>query len=521
VNDQDELFTTQEKRQEASTSSAPSGPPMVATCRSNVLEWLSAGLVTPRAAFDKYYEDSLAIRDDLVPIVRPPVGEDLLDVEGSRAGNFPVMVELEDAAVTWVRDEEVGYVTRGPLGAVRALHFRSSDDAGEFAARVFANLAVDRVPHRVSPALFETGTSSAETIAADLRSVRPVSPAMPFRLADRLSGGRTLALSAATVSVESFEWIVALTFGPRLERSPRRKLKRPEEWVTLTASASKYAPPKNATLDERIFRAATKVFLDVDGSEVGNRPALLEGIDALLAQDEAMKGAERERWSAATRHVRSVLQGDDAFTGFRSRDFRSEKALLLALIRPTPEGVLAWTLDETQATPTELVLAALLVGLAHGRKALPTSVRPLPLDDLLARRELDDLGDGDVEYPFAIVDDGAGAVTLRIDDQDVRTVAKPPPTLVELFEAIDPRDEVVAAALTRAALERGWADAVTTVVVVPNGARIEARRSTLEITMDGVPELRSSLRPDAFRDAIVGHDDRELRELLAGLVAAR
>jgi hypothetical protein len=519
VNDQDELFTQQE-RQEASMPSAPSVPPMVATCRSNVLEWLSAGLVTPKAAFDKYYEDSLAIRDDLVPIVRPPVGEDLLEVEGSRTGNFPVMVELDDAAVTWVRNEEVGYVARGPLGVVRALHFRSSDDADEFGARVFANLTVNRVPHRVSPALFAVGVPSTETIAEDLRSVRPVSPAIPFRLADRLSGGRTLALSAAIASVESFEWVVNLTFGPRVERPPRRKLKRPEEWVTLTASASKYALPKNAELDERIFRAAAKTFLDVDGSQIGNTPALLEAIDALLAQDEAVKDADRARWSTATRHIRSVLQGDDAFTGFRSRGFRSEKALLLALIRPTPEGVLAWTLEETQATPTELVLAAMLVGLAHGRKALPTSVRPLPLDDMLARRELDDLDDHAVEYPFEVVDDGAGGVTFRVEDQDIRTVEKLPPTLVELFEAIDFREEAVGTVLTRAALERGWTDTVTTVVVVPTRARIEARRSTLELTMDGVPELRSSLRPEAFRDAIDGRDDPELRELLAGLVAA-
>jgi hypothetical protein len=518
VNDQDELFT-QSERQQAPTPAVLSAPPIVATCRSNVLEWLSAGLVTPKAAFDKYYEDSLAIRDDVVPIVRPPVAADLLDVEGSRTGNFPVMVEFDDAAVTWVRDEEVGYVTRGPLGLVRALHFRSSDDAGEFAARVFANLAVDRVPHRVSPALFEAGLPSAETIAGALRHIRPVSPAMSFQLADRLSGGRALALSAAAVSVETLEWIVALTFAPRVERSARRKFKRPEEWVTLTASASKYAPPKSAMLDERIFRAAAKIFLEVDGAEIGNTPALLDAIDALLAQDEAVKDVDRERWSSAVRHIRSVLQGDDAFTGFRSRGFRSEKALLLALIRPTPEGVLAWTLDGTQATPTELVLAAMLVGLARGRKALPTGMRPLPLDDLLARRELDDLDGGDVEHSFEVVDDGAGAITLRIDDQDVCTLDKPPPSLVELFEAIDLHQEVAGAALTRAALERGWTDAVTTVVVVPHGARIDARRSTLELTMDGVPELRSSLRAAAFRDAIVGRDDPMLRELLAGLVA--
>jgi hypothetical protein len=519
MTDQDELFSSE--RGDLTGSPGPPGPPVVAMCRSNVLEWLSSGLITPKAAFDKYYEDSLAIRDDLVPVVRGPVGGDLLTVERHDAGNFPVLAELAEEAVTWVRDERVGYVARAPLGAVRALHFRSDRDAREFGARMFDNLAVDRVAYRVSPDLFAGGESSLSTasLARDLRGVRPIEPAVAYGLADRLSGARAMALVAASGSTKTLRWAVGLAFGPRTERPPRRKLTSPEDWIPLTARLAEYKVPAVAGLDERIFRAAAATFLDVDYSNVGDTGAILAAIDRRLKQDKTIKDADRSKWEAVRDRITTVLDGAEAFTGFRSDGFRMEKPLLLALLRPEPTRVLTWTVRQTRAGAMDLVVAALLVGLVHGRKSLPVGLRPPSLDELLARRELDDLDGRDVEFRTELVDGDAG-LTLRVDDVDVQTVEKPPPTLVEMLDALDVRDATVVAALARAAITRGWHHTVTTRVAIPNGSRFRARDAAIEIEVDGVLEPQFLLRADVFRQAIVGVEDSSLRELLSGLATA-
>ncbi len=524
MTDQDELFPPAQGESTTTTTSAASGsartaatgPPVVATCRSNVLEWLSSGLVVPRAAFDKYYEDSLAIRDDLVPVIRAPVGGDLLAVEGRDTGNFPVLAELAEEAVTWVRDEQIGHVAHAPLSAVRALHFRSDEEVQEFRARAFANLTVGRVPHRVSPGLYGAGASSTASIARDLRGVRPVKPAVTYQLADRLSGARALALVAASGSTKSLTWAVRSAFGPRTERPPRRKLTDSEQWILLTARLAQYKVPATATLDERVFRAAAAAFLETDHADVGDSRTILTAMDGRLEGDKTLKDADRSKWASGRDRITAILQGDEPFTGFRSDEFRTDRALLLALIRPQPEGVLAWTADQTRAGSMDLVLAALLVGLAHGRKALPLSLRPQALDELLARRELDDLDDRDVTFQTELVDHGAG-LTLRIDGLDVQTVAKPPPTLVELCDALDLSNAVVTKALIAAAIDRGWQHAVATRLSIPDGSRFWAHKSTIEIEVDGVLEPRFVLRAEVFRQAIVGVEDAALRELLVGL----
>jgi hypothetical protein len=520
---QDDLFSA--RRDASATPPAPaarapadaSGPPVIATCRSNILDWLSSGLLTPRAAFDKYYEDSLAVRDDLVPVVRAPVGGDLLAVEARDDGNFPVLVEVDEEAVTWVRDGRAGYVVRAPLTAVRAVHFARDDDVREFGARRFENLTVNRVAHRTSPDLFDDAGDgpSTESLARDLRGVRSTAPAITYDLADRLSGARAMALVAASGSTKTLHWAVEMTFGPRTARPPRKKLKTPEEWVLLNERLAEYKVPTAATLDERLFRATAATLLSIDRADVGDPGAILAEIDRHLDDDKTLKDADRSTWTTARDGIAGALEGTSRFSRFRSDAFRTEKALMLALLRPEPTSVLTWT-TETRAGPRDLVVAALLVGLAHGRKTLPTVLRPPLLDDRLARRELDDLDGRDVEVQAELVEGGAG-LTLRIDDLDVQTMEKPPPALVELLDAVDLGDAETSAAMAGAAAARGWHHAVTTRLTIPGELRIRARDSRTEIEADGVVEPRLHLRADAFRDALVGLEDEELRELLGRL----
>src|SRR4051794_30182015 len=113
----DRIYVTPDRIKHADRDS---GKAVIATCRSNVLEWLAAGLITPRRGFDKYYEDSLAVREDVVPVVRAPVGTELLEVERANLGNFPVLVEVDEDKVRWLGSTDVGYMSATPLSAARA-----------------------------------------------------------------------------------------------------------------------------------------------------------------------------------------------------------------------------------------------------------------------------------------------------------------------------------------------------------------------------------------------------------------
>jgi hypothetical protein len=77
----------------------------------------------------------------------------------------------------------------------------------------------------------------------------------------------------------------------------------------------------------------------------------------------------------------------------------------LALMRPDPDRLAAWSADETGADWSVILASAALVGALRGRRRMTTSLRPVGLDDVLARREADSRN-------------AAAGATIRIDEAD-------------------------------------------------------------------------------------------------------
>lgn len=495
---------------------------VVPTCRSNVLEWLSSGLITPKRAFAKYYEDALALREDVVPAMRVPVPAGCLQVEGS-VGNFPVLVEVDDAAVRWLEDGSVGYLPSTPLTVARALHFRDENERDEFEARVYDNVLATRVALAVSPEIFvPSPESSIAMIKGRLRDAEQGPTAAQFHVADRVSGARTVGMHAAMTSKEMLQWFSEAAFRTPARRPSRKKLKHPKDWLALSPSLADYRPAKNAAFDERLFLAAASVFLAHERADAWDAQAVLDRISAKLATDDALSEADQKRWNGARTRAQAVLRGDEAFVGFKTDEYRSEKALLLALVRAGPMDVLTWRDEGVRADAFDLLVAAALAGLAHGRKALPTNLRPEPLDDALALRELADLDNRPVQLSVEARDDvEAGTLVLAIERRDVFGASRPARTAAELLEELDLSDSSIAEALVALATDRAWDDAVETTIRVRGMVGLRAVRSDLEITMSGVPRVESKLRPVELKIAVSNELDPEVRARLAELAAGR
>src|SRR4051794_13767811 len=75
--------------------------PLIPTNRFNLLEILSSRVVSPRAAYVKYYADLLELADGRVPVVRGPFGDDVVAaVSSESAAAYPVALELDPAALS-------------------------------------------------------------------------------------------------------------------------------------------------------------------------------------------------------------------------------------------------------------------------------------------------------------------------------------------------------------------------------------------------------------------------------------
>lgn len=514
MNHQQDLLTAPSEN--PTEVAAPAGVPVIVTNRSNVMEWLSSGLLTPRAAFGKYYEDSLEFSEYAIPVVRAPMSGELLEIGGGTAGNFPVLAEVDADAVHWLDPAaSLGMLEADTLSVLTALHFRSNEERSEFAAREFENVRKERAPCETSPELFGGESQpTREELQRALGTASPSKPALDFRTADRLSGAQLLSLRAATASESQLENLSKRIFGKPAKRPPRKKLVHALDWLYLTESLAAYAPKKNAGFDERVFLACAAVFLDQDRSNAWDAAAVLSEIDQTLSHDDAISAENRARWSRASERIATYLRGDDPFVRFRDDKPGVEKALLLGLIRDTPEAVLSWRDEDIGAHEDDLLLAAALVGLRHGRKAMSVDLRPPSLDAALASLEVSGLRGRQIESNVTVEirkTEMGPRLVMSLDGGDVFEAKLPPPTAAQVMEELDPGSPVTVSGLVEIATQRGWTSALRTTIVIRGPVELKAVRGAVEVVADGVPEIETSVRTSVFKKLVESSDDDSLR----------
>jgi hypothetical protein len=394
-----------------------SSPIVFLTNRYNLLQILSASYIAPKESYSKYYEDMLALGPGRVPLVRSPVSKELQALvlrEGE--ATFPVALEIAaeqvvDGKLPSLRsdgtiskssladDRTVAWAPSGviPISMIRRIIFRSKADLAEHTARSYDNISEAVLPMDVDPSVFNGGTVSAERVAGWLKELpRDGSDAKAYVRADRIAGARGLATISLAHAPDAATTVMQLlssaTDKDRGKASPVAE-KRVAPWiVSLTAGSPVRAGVGD--LNTRLFTAVAQVFEATD-RRAEWRP--IEMVARLESNVQAKKLSKKDAVEIAKNFesIRGILRNERDFKPFTPGvGLDVAKALLLVLLRPDAENLLAWPASETGADDSVTITAAALCGLLNGRERLPVRLRPEKLDRFLALTVASELSTG-------------------------------------------------------------------------------------------------------------------------------
>jgi len=391
------------------------------------------------------------------------------------------------------------------------VHLPTTDDLDELTARRFDNVDWDRVRLVVTPELFEGGKMS---IAEIREAIGPGSEPLPFATHDRLGGARLLALHAVPSGTGALESLARIVFG---QGSHETKDASVPNWLGIDASLTEYAPPRTAGYDERVFRAAASRCMEASRKDAWDPSGFLAGITQVLRDDPALASDDAARWEKAAERAEDIVSASRVFESFSSPDYSSEGAVLLAALRGDVEDVLAWRDEDIGGNGWTLTVAAVLVGLVHGRTAIGTALRPLPLDLALARLERAGLlSDSRSPSLEVVVHDSEEA--LIVDGAEVLAVPRSTASVSELADRLDTRDRGTASALLRLAQDMGWHQFVETTVGFDGPFMHELVEGSSRIRFRGQPQINYEVDADAVLAYARTESDTRVRDLLEQIV---
>jgi hypothetical protein len=493
----------------------PTVRPYLLTNRYNLLEILASRLLEPVEAFTKYYRDLLELCPGRLALVAPPFRGELTDLVSSEDQTaFPVALEVRpevlgpgtpatpDGVTAWA---PVGLI---PLALVEAIHFRTATELDEHRLREYDNVRHLNERYRVSPELFASGNGDAESLLSWLRSHGPVAGLEGAEgiHPDRLGGAITL-MAATCPSVEP----AVETLRRCLDTSAGRKGKRASaEWLVASITARHTRKP---TVDETVLTAALRVFGSVDASQSWRAVEVLSEVQTDI--EPRLGEADRKNLVEHFDRMRQILRSERPFERLRPHGPPAEKALLLALMRPDPARLAGWSPEETGADWSVTLAASALVGALKGRRRMPTEVRSVELDDILATREafawntvaqstLQLRAPDAIRLDASVIPDGrrlrikAGPST--VGSWLIRDEARPTPDrLATWTEARDPATEDALIALCD---ELGWDDCTTTYIDTSGRPLELADPSGNTYSVSGRVTVRRGLNASALRSRL-------------------
>lgn len=538
----------------------PTGEIVFLTNRHNLLEILASGVIAPREAYAKYYDDILAQSPGRIPLLRAPVGVEAcemvvageetaypvaleLDVRKLSGGPFPALcgagatARLMDAsALAWA---PVGAI---PLSVVSRVHFRSDPERREYERRHYENVPPLGIPVEVSPRLFD----ASEALDGSLRqwlvglAAAHGPDAADYDRVDRLAGAICMIVAAAPARPEVFSGLAVLLSAPAAEPPASKKRGRkgkekdaprqgvlPEWLITLWDNSS----GGQASLESRLFGSAFRVFSGITRSAGWHPVEALSAIEADVRAGKLTKAEEAEI-SRTVEHIRAIVRNERDLKPFRpDSGLDVAKAILMVLLRPDPSRLLAWPRQELAATDSVWITAAALGGALSGFKRLSTSIRGGTLHSYVSERAALQLLRGvesawpAPEATLSAVDvvHEEGRLALRTGDGVLISREQAPPTLTQLVAQLDVTMEAVARRLAEVCRVLDWTDCVTTSVMLSSPeftVRSERRGAPLSIQVSGWPEVVSRLNGERFkqrleREGLGAEHDESVRKLLA------
>lgn len=499
---------------EALSISEPAAAPRALyflTNRMNLNGILSSRLVAPRESFQKYYTDLLQRTPGWVPLLRnAPTSAQLDAVTIERGAGSPVLIEFPlDVLGKMKLDAAIEYVPAIALSEALAIHLPSERDLREHRARGYSNVHPHDELLRVTPELFQSDASDQVTMEAPTSA-----PAVDWRKVDRVRG----AVNAAFASASSGEQLVLAAAFIGATKLPAA-VNVPEwfGWVDLDDHADHAARPVPDTSrpDHVGFRAAYDVLGDRDASQAWSPNEVLDSVESRVRE----AGLADDAADALVRNldrVRSIVNVEAEFERFRptTRALISAKALLLALLRPELDQLLAWPDDETGADDATRVVAAVLAGRLRGLARESTEQRSLALDDLTAAWAARVARGGSASLGKPQLVANSRSTSLKIDGVEVASQGALLPDLVSKYQkTADTKQEALRLKVARA---MGWP--VDYLVQLPPGATVETGDALITIATPSELVLEVSVDEIGFirrLESLTASDRRRAAEAFA------
>ncbi len=504
------------------------------TNRFNVLRILSSGFIGPRAWFPKYYKDLLDQSPGRIVLFRggvsQSVGNAVLE-EGETS--LPVILEIETEALgslplPALTSEGVG--AQEPLGskgcvawagsgcipffALRALHFRLPAEKEEFEARGYDNIPANAVPLAVTPALFETDGPDLSALLTWLKTLPDEDGPQREDLdrIDRTLGALNLITATLPGSPEHLGQLGALLAGTPVPQGTEGF----PPWINDGSLRGEQVKAQRgiAAVDRELFPRATKILRGIEPARSWKPVDILEEVQASMSGVTLPK-KEASDLGKAFHYGIAILKNEVAFKPFRHGSaLPAAKGLLMALMRPGPEDLLAWPVAESGADLPTLLAAAAFCGLLQGHARLPAGTRTVSLDRFLSARGAADLGPKSRELcriepndlrlqVERVSSDGEQHLALTWRGETVVTKALPPSSLIELLDALDNTDPNVQVGLIDVCERNSWGECVQfNLALSAAGARIQmtdGKPSMVNIIGLGRPNIVYSVDVAALR----------------------
>jgi len=179
--------------------------------------------------------------------------------------------------------------------------------------------------------------------------------------------------------------------------------------------------------------------------------------------------------------------------------------------------VLAWDEEAIGGDRWSSAVAALLIGLVHGRTAAGSSLRDRPLDETLAAIERDRLLGTPAERSVEVAAEGNG-LSVEVDGSRMLTVEQATASTIEMVRRLDFDDESTLGRLLQIASDNGWDDAIKTTLRFNGSFEHHVAMKGSEITVRGDVQAVRELDRQAFEERAEVDDSDFLWKSLASIV---
>lgn len=509
-------------------------PLLLPTNFPNLVHFLSREYLAPVECFgedDKYFEDLLEMVPGRLPLLTPPVPEDVIDLVQKESENTarPVLIELDAAEfsdgpvpVLSKEGEEVqapltsekvfaaALPTAVPATEIECVHFLSDTDFRQFAARPYGNTRdlSDKLTS-VSPSLQADADSDIGTLQSWFSSLdQPPSPSPEkFTNVDETAGAAALmAYLFADISKEDIsEEVLGLLRGQKEEGD------RLPSWISLSINEPSVGVPisngkSDHFPDDLTFRIASSILRSKTPNYLVPSQALNE-IRGSLHESEGLSDEDQTGLQKGAERISAILSNEAPFEGVKSDRYPALQGLMFFLIKERPEPLLEWDPSDTGASMNAHLAAAAYCGFVYGHASLPLEFRSEDLDNRLASWAVERLK---TFFPSGTDPEECEAAS-RTSAHSSQLESSSPPLLSRFFSEDLGAEGPVREAAIELCRRKGWSDCIETEVFAPDRSEAQVRvtneggddhKLKTAWCIPGVAEFKYNLDSEHFRSKV-------------------